>query len=280
MKQFYTLAWVAALSLAVGCILALLIIDRNTEVIYPGNFASAMNANIVFIGSSLTAQALPVEDPEHGILGDGRSSAILSVAGLSERLSNQLLAHAIESGVETVLLEINPYAQDHRDLGEPAFLASGVRTIRETGARMRSAVRPIFNLGPHPNHVIRLGGRKFDRILEAKQLQANDYYGFLKIQPIYSDELQNLMARAREAKVEVIFFSPPRPQSTINVMGSAEFADLNSHLNRIAASFGVPLWYSPIPWPDDHFMDVLAHPNVRGRIRFQEELALWYGARQ
>jgi hypothetical protein len=269
-----------ALSFAAAFILVLLSSYSETEAQYPRSFASAMNSNIVFIGSSLTGHSLPAVKPAHGILGDDRSSTILSVAGISERFSNRLLADAIDSGAETIFLEINAYAHHYMDLAEPAFLVPMVVALGETGAKLTFVVKAFFKVGQNRNHIIQIGARKTDQTLDTEQLRPGDYYRFQKIEPSYGDELQALLARAKDTNVEVFFFSPPRPQSAVSMMGNDEFADLHFHLEHIAALYDVPLWYSPVPWPDDHVMDILAHTNVRGRIRFQKELAQWYGARR
>ena len=80
--------------------------------------------------------------------------------------------------------------------------------------------------------------------------------------------------------MEVLFYSPPRPLTSIRAIGSDGLEDLQQHVVKVADSFNVPLWISPLAWPDDHFMDILAHTNERGRIRFQKELADWHRKRQ
>ncbi len=271
--------WVAAFSLAAMCILSLLAIDVEEELQYSQSVATADHVNILFIGSSLTKSALPATEPTHGILGDGRSSDIRSVNDISERVSNTLLADAISSGAETVFLEINAYAHDYVQLLEPAFLGPYVMTLRETDVKLKFVLKRLLN-SRWGSTTVWLDRNIADQTLDVEQLQSNDFYRLLKIEPSNPDELQTLLAGARDVNVEVFFFSPPRPQSAVSMMGEDEFAALQSHIGRIAAFFGVPLWSSPGAWPDDHFMNIHAHTNVQGRKRFQEELAQWYGARQ
>jgi len=278
--RIFAVIWVTALVLATACTLALLSGDYETEVQYPQDFASALNLDIVFIGSSLTGNALPATELAHGVLGDGRSSAILSVDGISEWLTTRLLADAIDSGAETIFLEINAYAHNYANRAEPAFVSAITWAMREAGLRLTLKVKTLLNLSQNRSRVVRLGAGKGDRTIDPEKLRPLDYYDFQKIEPAFGDELKVQLARARKVNVEVIFFSPPRPQSIVSMIGNEEFADLHSHLNHIATIYDVPLWYSPIPWPDDHFMDILAHTNVRGRLRFQKELAEWYGTRQ
>jgi len=278
MTRSLVVIWLTAISLAVACIHLLLAID-NDEVEYSQGITPSDNLQIVFIGSSLTRSALPGTDPPHGILGDGRASSIRSMNHISERITNTLLADAIDSGAETVFLEINAYAHDYIDLLEPAFLGPLVVALRETSAQLRFIIKRLLNL-PRNTRIVWLDRSTADETLDAKQLRPNDYYRLLKFEPSYPDELQALLARAGEADVEVFFFSPPRPISAVSMMGEDEFADLNSHIETIAASFAIPLWSSPAAWPDDHFMEIHAHANMLGRKRFQQELSQWYGERQ
>jgi hypothetical protein len=250
------------------------------KVRYPEAYASVANVNVLFIGSSLIGSALPAPEPARGMLEDGRSCAILSINGISERDSNMLLADAIGSGVETVFLEINTYAHNHFNPVESTFRQSIEVTMRGIGGRLTFFFRSIFNLSATPYKAIRLGAWDRDGRLDVKKSRPANFHRLVKIQPSRRDELHALLADARDANVEVIFVSQPRPQSAVDMMGTEEFSDLHSHLDDIAASFGLPLWYPPIPWPDDHFIDINAHANVIGRIRFQKELASWYGARQ
>ena len=292
MKRDFVIIWALAFALATIFILALLSTGKETQVVYPKNFTSAMNADVVFIGSSLTGHALPASLPEQGVLGDSRSTAILYVNGLTENLSTQLLADAIDSDVETVFLEINQYAGGfwrsvnksdfQKSLNnKPNFLNPWVRVIQEFGKRLTRRFNVLLNIiSPNRIRTVRLGPSSNDGTIDAKQLEQLDNIRFTKREPHFGDELQIQLMRAREVNVEVIFFSPPRPQSVVNEMGNDVYKDLQVHMERIAAAYDVPLWYSPIPWPDDHFWDIMAHANARGRIRFQQELAQWYKARR
>ena len=277
MARIFFLIWIAALTLAGAFILLLLSVGRAEEVQYPPDFTSAMSVDIVFIGSSLAGTALPATELMQGTLGDGRSSAILSVEGIPECLTTRLLTDAIDSGAKTIFLEINAYAHDYVFGAEPAFVNAITRAMREAGEILTLKIRVIFNFR---TRVVRFGAMNMDGTFDPKQLRPIDYYRFKTIEPTYGDELQAQLARAKKANVEVFFFSPPRPQSAINVIGNDEFADLQSHMNNIAAFYDLPLWYSPIPWPDDHFMDIMAHANARGRFRFRKELSQWYEAMQ
>ena len=272
--------WMAAISLAAAFVLALLSSYREAETQTPQDIASALNVDIVFIGSSLTRHALPANGLTQGILEDGRTSTILSVPAISERHSTKLLAVAIDSGAETVFLEINAYAHVFITLAEPELTGPMVKTLSDIAARMTFIVKSSLNMGRDARHIVLFGARKTDRTLDVEQLQAKHYYRFLKTEPSYSAELQGQLLRARDTNVEVFFFSPPRPASAVSKMGKDEFADLHSHLHHISTLFDVPLWISPVAWPDDHFMDIFAHTNARGRIRFQKELTQWYKEKQ
>lgn len=272
--------WFGAVLLATTCIVTLLYLYDESIVRYPENFAVRMNVEIVFIGSSLNRAALPATAPKDGFLGDGRSSEVVSIDGISERLSTRLLGEAIDSGVETIFLEINAYAHEYVGLTESVVLAGFAKRMTDLGAELTLSVKTLLNVAVQPGRTLHMGGVAKDGTLTAAHVAPEKFYRFYEIEPSLGDELRAQLLRARNANVEVVFFSPPRPQLVVDLIGPDEFYALHDHLERIATEYGVPLWHSPTPWPDDHFMDVMAHANERGRQRFRGELAGWYEARR
>lgn len=280
MTRVFAAIWLTAFALAGACILLLLMTSESNEIQYPDNFATAIKSEIVFIGSSLTGHGLPAEKPVNGILDDNRPSKVFSVPDISERITNKLLEYAIGSGAQTVFVEINAYSHEQIELAEPAFLSPMVLTLRDVGEKLTFTVKRLLHQDRNPYRTVQVGSQKTEKTLDKKNISQREYYRFHKTEPARKIDLQTLLIDAEKANVEVFFFSPPRPQSAIDMMGVDHFDDLNSHLEQLAASHGRPLWYSPIPWPDDHFMDILAHANARGRARFRQELADWYSERQ
>ena len=287
-REFLTI-WVAALVIAAGFTIALLRQDPGIYEEYPGSgLPDVDGAEIVVIGSSLTAHLLPGPESAGGVLGDRRTSAMLAVPGISERLTTRLLAHAIGSGAETVLIEINAYVHDyseysraHRGLGEPLFTMHLAGYFRDLGARLTLNFKRLFFAIAHApvtfyeNPVD--GGKT---ALDFAAVASEDYYRLFSLEPAYPDELGKLLEKARAADTEVLFFSPPRPRSAVRLIGSAEFARMVEHVSDVAREFGVPVWYATSAWPDDQFIDIKAHVNARGRDRFLRELSRWYGDRK
>jgi hypothetical protein len=278
--RVFAAIWITAIGVATAFIVLVISTWNETAQHYPSGLPPIPDAQIVFIGSSLTAFALPIKEPAEGVLADGRSCAMLSLPGISERLSTRLLAHALESGAETVFLEINAYAHEYVDEAEPAIGRWIVNGMRDAGARLAISVKSLFKSAPKPNYVVKCRGGNANRTLDTAKLLPRDFYRFQTTEPSRPDELEALITRAREAGVEVIFFSPPRPRVLVDKLGDEDFAEFLAHLDHVAASQGVPLWYSPAPWPDDHFMDILAHANERGRHRFRQDLIQWYEGRR
>lgn len=239
-----------------------------------------MNSDIIFIGSSLTRSALPPIQPAPGYLEDGRSAAIVSIPGISEQYTTQLLAIAIDSGVQTVFLEINAYAHEYKRPLKSGEIASLSRFFSELGMKMTRAVWWLFNLGPTKSEQVKTGANKKNKTLDVSQVEKGSFYWFQLIMPSLGDDFQTQLTRAKNANTEVIFFSPPRPESLFIETGHGGLSKLNDHVVRVASTYDVPIWYSPAPWPDDHFMDIMAHANELGRRRFQRELAQWYGSRK
>jgi len=285
----FLVIWVAAVVIAAGFIAAIGWKDPSIYEEYPDDgWPDIGEAEIVFIGSSLTAHLVPVAEPASGVFGDHRLAAMLAVPGISERMTTRLLAYANDSGAKTVLVEINAYSQDymeysrsHPRLGEPFFSSRLARSFQELGARLTlNFKRLLFELPPaqlnfykHPVD----GGKS---ALHFQAVAPEDYYRLLPLEPAHPDELGRLLERARSTSTEVVFFLPPRPLSAVKLIGYAEFERIIEHASELAREFRVSLWYSPAGWPDNHFIDIKAHVNARGRERFLQELANWYGDRE
>jgi len=279
--------WLASLALAAAVILALLSVHEEDAWVTPPKLPDLAGAQVVFIGSSLARFALPRQVPEGGVLGDERTCAMLATPGISEHLSTLMLEHAIVSGAETVFVEINAYALESLRLGEPAVLYPLVIGLRLAGDRMSRTLRGLagalvpgrYDARQWPRGDLDCGapGKEGD-YLDVDQLAREDFYQLVAIEPAEPEALQRALDLARERGAEVIFFAPPRPRSVVDAMGSAQFARVQERLSRTAARFGVPLWSSPEPWPDDQFMDIRAHAAALGRTRFRDELVHWYAA--
>ena len=269
-----------ACTLAVAAILGILSSRAEIRIEYPEQFDTVRSAKVFFIGSSLTATALPLDEPERGLLGDSRPAAILSIDGMPEELSTRLLGEVLDLGAETVFLEINSYAHEYIDLRKPLVVSLLGFQVRRIGDRLAADFKALFHIGPSPKRVLRVGPRDVTRSLEPEKLNPDDFYRFNRIEPSHGDELRVQLARAGEMGVEVYFFSPPRPRAAVDKMGADEYSRLLEHVERLAADYGVALWHPPGAWPNDHFMDILAHANERGRQRFQRELSGWYRERR
>ena len=280
MTRIFSAIWLAAIALAAAFIVLVLGAYDEGAQHYPRDYPPLAGAKIVFIGSSLTRSALPASRSEQGVLGDGRSCAMFAIPNISEQLSTRLLGHALEVGAETVFLEINAYAQDYESTTEAALLRNLGHALRTTGVRLVNNLKSLLPWVPGKIYALECRARNTTRTLDAAKLSPGDFYRLRRIEPSHPEQLQGLLARARDSGVEVIFFSTPRPQSLVDSLEAGEFAAHLEHLKSIAAVQGVPLWFAPAPWPDDHFMDILAHANQRGRLRFQQELSRWYAARQ
>jgi hypothetical protein len=203
-------------------------------------------------------------------------------------MTDRLIAHAMESGAQTLFVEVNAYVQDYieysrsyLDLGEPVFTARLARSLREFGARVTMNFKhQVFGI-PFPQKTfypspVNGGSGSFD----FNGLAVEEYYRILELNPAYPTEIRRLIQAAGASGVDLIFFSPPRPASAVHMLGEDRFARMLAHTEDVADDLGVPLWYSSSGWPDDHFIDIAAHVNARGRDRFLAELSGWYGSRQ
>jgi hypothetical protein len=66
----------------------------------------------------------------------------------------------------------------------------------------------------------------------------------------------------------------------VDKIGPDNYSNLLGHVDKVAATFGIPLWAPAGAWRDEYFRDIHAHANVQGRYQFQEKLGHWYKARQ
>ena len=148
MIRIFTGIWFTAILLSLVSIYFLLSVGTNIDIRNQEGFPPLANAEIIFIGSSLTENALPSSEPESGVLEDGRSCAVLHVPGISEKVSIRLLAYAIDSGVESIFLEITTYAQSYANINQPLFLSSMTYRLRQTGKRLLINIRSLLNLAP------------------------------------------------------------------------------------------------------------------------------------
>lgn len=279
MTRIFLSIWLAALALATTLIFVLSSSYPGPEVRYPPDFEHLLESDIVFIGSSLTEHAFPHQVPRNGRLGDRRRSTILSTGQIPEWLTTRLLGDAIDAGVETIFVEINAYGHRYAALTGPAFLEPPERWLRHLGVRLSTQVRILLGLGERRHWVVKEGSRRDRKTLNPKRLGSRHYYRFRLTGPQHPEELEARLNDAGNAGVEVIFFSPPRPESVVRAMGEEHYLEMQAHLRELATQWGVALWLPEEAWPDDHFMDVMAHANPRGRRRFQAELAEWYGDR-
>jgi hypothetical protein len=272
--------WLGALILATAAIVLLVSGATDRPLSFPDDYSKAVGAEIVFIGSSLTGHALPAGAPPTGYLGDGRRTAIVWVDGIPERVTNRLLKDAIDAGAETVLLEVNAYAQRYADPTADLFIDALKHRLRWLGDTLTNTVKGLFGMDPRAPRRVRLGAQASSGLMEEGGIAPDLRYRIRRTSPDDPEGLRTLLDRARRAGVRVFLFSPPRPQSAVVMIGKEEYSALLAHLEAFADEFGLPLWTSPDPWPDDHFMDILAHTNERGRDRFQRELSRWYRARE
>lgn len=273
MTRPFAIVWFGAALLAAACIYVLLEIDSRQFERYVRNLEFADTADIIFIGSSLTQELLPAEDPPNGILEDGRSTVIRTVNDIPERFSNALLAEAIGAGAETIFLEVSTYTHDYIAFMQPRRLGSYFLRIHELGRRLK---RTILFRDIQPAYIERLSE---DALLDVARLDQDAAYQRIPISPADTDMLRSLAARAETAGVEVILFVTPQPRSVVEMTGAGEYEAVIAHVQGFADSYDLALWIPEGPWPDDLFRDVSGHLNVRGRQRFQRELARWYGAR-
>lgn len=259
-------AWVAALLLFAMAALALV----EAAVRLPPPFPPG--TEVIFIGSSLTRNAVPLGPVPGGVLGDGRPHARWSAASIGEDLTLDLLDRAIASDAPVIAIEFNALTTDTR--AEAADKAQGLagelnEALRDFNVTLHDG---WANLTGHPEETVHAGEPDLAPIAwqvtpKLRRVQLPDTFRA----PEQRLRLDELLARARARGKQLVFYEPPRSETMMAAMGEAKAADFAAHLHRMAQELNTPLILFGPAWPDALFRDPV-HLNRDGRARFLAEL--------
>jgi hypothetical protein len=72
----------------------------------------------------------------------------------------------------------------------------------------------------------------------------------------------------------VLLFWPPVPEGGFG-RDQVRYDEIRRHITGLANVYALSLWISPVPWPDELFLDNFGHLNDKGRERFAREIANW-----
>lgn len=247
-----------------------------------------VDSPVIVIGSSLMLFGISPssQGSDSSLLGDGRAHTRLGVTALKDHESLGLLRRALETGVQTIVLEANTFVidlQKYHRARQRAKTRGPWETLRRHAPRffrpVRAGARALSGLSPEPTgRSIRDIGVLDDGIrLDPGKLNAD--YPLIPHPLRYPDEMRALVRQAGRAGIEIILVAPPRPRAAADILGPEVLVALAEQITGLAADLELPLFRPGPIWPNEYFADH-GHLNYRGRLRFMSELAAWSMQRQ
>jgi hypothetical protein len=262
------LAWLIALALATALSVGpVLWVDRTSR---------ATDSDIIVIGSSLMAYAVPVSGGgSDSLLGDGRSHSRIAIRGLMETTLLARLEKAIAMRPELIFVEANPLLVDFAYRANQRTCDGWSYPVRTYLAVQRNRVLIAYR-----------GLRGIEGVYagEPDDLAAPHAIDPAEVRLLYPitiramcDEarLAALVAQARKQATRIILVLPPRSPDADRLLGTAVASDLRNQTLQLAARLGVEVFAPAGSWRNDEFTD-LAHVNSRGRAHFLEDLRAWW----
>lgn len=230
--------------------------------------------------------AFPEQGPAKWPIDDRRNYVRFAVNSMDEQQTLDLLDLVTKRPTEMVLVEINPIAFDfafERQTQEAwaSWVLAPFNELRRFSIQTRrglkivvgafggtgTPIQQMMDTAP-PDQPFRI---ETDVLAKAYPLSLRS--------PREAPRLRRIIAKAREAGIEIVFVVPPRSASAENYMGTEAGIEAQKHFAALAQDFGVRLFQPAFAWPDRFFNDQ-AHLNRAGALRFQEELADWWRQRQ
>lgn len=261
-----TQAWIASICVFwLFCALAFYV-DNHTPPIL--QTVDLDETDTVVIGSSLTHAAIPAFEVGGSLFDDGRRHKMLLVGGITEAESLAIIDHAISRGVSTLIVEANDhlYERVRKDWRERiGWSAAGVVEQFHRGIRL---------LEGSQSTEVRFREGEFPELTGTMKVRRKKFKPRYRLQVRNgSDELAELVNRARDNGIEFLMFLPPSSNYYNDSLRKTILA-VKSQADRLAEGLDVALWKDDEPWDNALFRDVI-HLNVHGRARFVGELKDW-----
>lgn len=269
----FALSWAAVLA-CVATTFAVLAAPPDLSVDFE-------EADIVFVGTSLTSHAVPRYAGPHTAVITEKTHFRVGLGAGDQREMIKLLDSAIAQKPELVVIEINPFLFDfnHQQAvrlpkDDPIAEASRLIQISRNNARERLQT---------------LAGLRDSRIGHATRfvnapVGSQDVSDAAKLYPLHLHDpspdpalVERLLA-AREQGVEVAFLLPPRSANGVRLIGKGTSQELQANARIFTRRAGCELIDFGTGWDDAFYID-LGHLNSVGRERFLDHFRQWYAAR-
>lgn len=268
----YVLAWLIALALATAVSVGLVVLaDRSSR---------ARDSDIIVLGSSLTAYAVPGSGGGAGsLLGDGRNHVRIATAALTEPALLARIEQAIARQPAVLFIEANPLLVDFANQTNQRPCDGWSHPARTHVAAEQKRVLDAFRRlrGQSPSGVYEGDP---DDIAAAHAIDRDEVRRRypLTIRAMCDEaRLAALVTQARRQGTRVVLVLPPRSPDADALLGVAVTSDLRSRTEQLATRLGVEVFAPEGPWRNDEFTD-LAHVNVRGRAHFLKDLRAWWAS--
>ncbi|OJU52631.1 MAG: hypothetical protein BGO03_06355 [Mesorhizobium sp. 61-13] len=249
----------------------------------PGRFPQAP---VVVLGSSLMLHAFPEQGPAKWPIDDRRNYVRFAVNSMDEQQTLDLLDLVTKRPTEMVLVEINPIAFDfafERQTQEAwaSWVLAPFNELRRFSIQTRRGLKIVVGAFGGTGAPIQqmMATAPPDQPFRIETDVLAKAYPLSLRSPREAPRLRRIIAKAREAGIEIVFVVPPRSASAESYMGKEAGVEAQKHFAALAQDFGVRLFQPAFAWPDRFFNDQ-AHLNRAGALRFQEELADWWRQRQ
>jgi hypothetical protein len=265
-------AWLAALALVCGAIGAVLVVAGPDRHPFRG-------VKIAVIGSSLSRHAIPEwGSASASLLGDGRRHRRIGPSAVTEDGELSLFDAALADRVDVVFLEINPLIREFRVTSPKNNCDGAAEVLRTQVLKVQQQVaysfRRLVGLDVHERDGTG-EPQDLDRDQVIYQRWLEDSYPLQLHRPSCLLRLEQLVARARAERTEVILVLPPRSRVAADYMPPGQSQHLADLATQLANELHVPIFAPPSPWSNAMYLDN-SHFNLRGRQRFDAELRQWW----
>ncbi len=249
-------------------------ISREVDLFARDDFA--LSKDMVFVGSSLTRNFIPVESPPGGMFKDGRTHTRVAVDAIEESQSNWIVEKVLEQRPKMVFVEIYAYirefnrnyviskAEQRLGLGWLQEKLFALSEAEHMTLRFLASKNPLRYKTTDPEYFDKTGvGLDRDLIIA--------YPVFYRAQK-EPERLLSIVRRAKETGVCLVFLAQSNSEHTANYVGKQSLNELTESILTFERTYGVKVWRpAELVWPNELYIDE-GHMNRLGRERYLNEL--------
>lgn len=266
----FWLIWIAAFLCALVAGVLLYLTPSQSRIAAD----QALDGDLIFIGSSLTRNAVPAETKLALNGGGNLKISRYTLSRIAENEALDLLEKAIAARPKRIFLEINPFAIDLT----PPFDWTGLTAkmiLAQYRVVRRKVARSALDLIAVPKPSLQNEDWPEDPRFDLKPEDLERVYPFHLKSSAEIARLKTIVINAKKTGVDIVFTSFPRAQTAHDYLGDTVVQDTSAHLGQLAGVVELPIYIPATHWPDSFFHDQ-AHLNPAGRERFLSEFSIWF----